>query len=201
MSELLSQDESACARCELSLTRTQVVIGRGSVDAEVMFIGEAPGRNEDLQGRGFTGAAGQRFDRILEILGLERDGIWLCNAVRCRPSIAGKRNRPPKPLEIAACRHWLKSDLDRVRPRLIVTLGRVAFESVTGMEWRAERRSTLYEAQEFKIPVFALYHPAYLIYRRDLVGTYHQDLEALRAAMRSLRISVGNMSHGDAAFN
>lgn len=200
MSEFLSQDESACTRCELSVTRTQVVIGRGSTHAEVMFLGEAPGRNEDLQGRGFIGVAGQRFDRILAFLGLQRDDIWLCNAVRCRPSIAGKRNRPPKPLEIAACRHWLKSDLDRVRPRLVVTLGRVAFESVTGLDWRAERRATLHEVQEFKIPVFALYHPAYLIYRRDLVDTYRQDLEALRVAMNILGISFGNISRDEAAL-
>ncbi len=182
--------EAQCTRCGLHATRTQVVVGRGRSDAAVMFLGEAPGRQEDKLGEGFQGAAGRVFDDILAYIGLGRQDIWLANAVRCRPSIEGRRNRPPTAEEIAACRHWLTLDLGRVRPTVVVTLGRIAFESVTGVSWSNARR-----AQPAPLPgqpgvAFGLYHPAYLIYRRDLKETYRQDLDRLRALLLSLGIAL-----------
>lgn len=194
----LSEAEATCERCGLAQSRTQVVMGRGPARADVMFVGEAPGREEDRLGRGFQGAAGRRFDTILETAGLSREEIWLANAVRCRPSIEGKRNRPPHAEEIAACRHWLVNDIERVQPRVVVTLGRVAFESVTGLPWDQDQRARLIPVPALNVEAFALYHPAYLIYRRDLWETYRADLAVLREALALLHIPLHEPRNEDA---
>ena len=184
----MQEDEAHCQRCGLWQTRTQVVVGRGSETAEVMFLAEAPGREEDKTGKGFQGAAGQRFNDMLSFLGLDREHIWLANAVRCRPTVDGKRNRAPRPEEIHACRHWLVRDINRVQPNFVVTLGRIAFETVTHERWDPDRRATPLYVEEFNLYVFALYHPAYLIYRRDLLQTYRRDLEKLRELLAESQI-------------
>ncbi len=195
MSELppstIADDEAHCQRCGLWRTRTQVVVGRGSETARVMFLAEAPGREEDKTGLGFQGAAGQRFNDMLAFLGLDREQIWLANAVRCRPTVDGKRNRAPRPEEIQACRHWLVRDIARVQPRFIVTLGRIAFEAVTRETWDPARRAIPLYVNEFSLEVFAVYHPAYLIYRRDLLETYRQDLRKLRGVLVTAGVSTG----------
>jgi uracil-DNA glycosylase family 4 len=191
-SRVVSRDESACTRCRLSQTRTQVVVGRGWERAPVMFLGEAPGRAEDQSGLGFQGAAGRRFEGMLAGLGLSRRDIWLANAVRCRPSVDGRRNRAPRPEEIQACRHWLTRDMERVRPKIVVTLGRVAFESVSGRVWSPDLRAQPLAVPEFGIVLFALYHPAYLIYRRDLIAVYRADLLALRRELQRLGIPLAD---------
>lgn len=178
-----NSQEDGCDRCQLALTRTNVVVGRGSSRADVMFLGEAPGQQEDRRGLGFQGAAGRKFADILSFVGLEREEIWLANAVRCRPSVNGRRNRPPTREEIQSCRHWLVLDIGRIRPLLIVTMGRVAFETVTGVAWQADRRAQASFVEEFHLMVYALYHPAYLIYRRDLASLYREDLMRLRALL------------------
>ncbi len=187
----MPESEAFCRRCRLHETRTQVVVGQGNPAAEVMFLGEAPGRQEDLLGRGFQGAAGKVFEDILAFVGLRRADIWLANAVRCRPSVDGKRNRAPQSTEILACHHWLAADLERVHPQVVVTLGRVAFESLTGLAWDGETR----RAAPFKPPgdsweAFGLYHPAYLIYRRDLKNMYRGDLIALRTLLADRGIPI-----------
>lgn len=196
----IGESESSCTRCALCQTRTQVVIGRGNQTAAVFFLAEAPGREEDRLGQGFQGAAGQRFNRILEFIGLQREDVWLANAVRCRPSVNKQRNRTPRPEEIAACRHWLVRDIQQVRPRLIVTLGRVAFESVSGRVWSQENRAVTITVQEFNLPVFALYHPAYLIYRRNLLETYRQDLIALKETLISIGVPINQSFHPNQIF-
>jgi uracil-DNA glycosylase family 4 len=182
--------EIECDRCPLALTRSHVVIGRGSRDAEVMFVGEAPGRQEDRSGLGFQGAAGRRFEEILSFVGLGRDEIWLANAVRCRPSVDGRRNRTPSHDEIQACRDWLTADIRWVAPKLVVTLGRVAFETVTGCAWQAEQRLQPVFVAEFNLIACALYHPAYLIYRRDFAPTYRQDLVRLRSVLADCDVAI-----------
>lgn len=194
MSRRLVVLESQCDRCALAQGRTHVVVGRGSDAALVMFLGEAPGRQEDRTGLGFQGAAGQRFNEILAFVGLNREDIWLANAVRCRPSIEGRRNRAPKPDEIAACRDWLVRDIERVKPRVIVTMGRVAFESAAGEEWDASRRAQPIGVDDLGLYVYALYHPAYLIYRRALYETYRDDLMRLRRFLQEQQVPLGESS-------
>lgn len=182
-------DESECRACRLHATRTHVVVGRGPRSAQVMIIGEAPGRDEDRTGLGFQGAAGRVFEDILAFLGLRRGEIWLANAVRCRPSVDGKRNRAPRPDEIAACRQWLERDLGEVQPKAVVTLGRVAFESVIGRPWDTHQRVEPVPISH-ATQVFGLYHPAYLIYRRNLQSAYRDDLGSLRERLVALNIPL-----------
>lgn len=181
------QELKNCRKCGLAHTRTQVVPGTGAEDARVMFTAEAPGKQEDLIGVGFSGSAGKIFDEILAHLGLTRDVIWLNNAVRCRPTDTGSKNRAPHPSEIAACRPWLEQDLRRVQPEILVTLGRTAFFSVTGEVNFTQFRGKLYPAT---VPIFPLAHPAYLIYRKTAVNEYREDLEQLRQLLLKRNIPL-----------
>ena len=119
----VAAEASTCTRCGLAAGRTQVVFGAGRADADLMFVGEGPGAEEDRQGLPFVGRSGQLLDRLLaEELGLDRAEVYIANVVKCRPP----DNRDPKPDEIAACRPWLHAQVDLVAPRVIVTLGRFA---------------------------------------------------------------------------
>ena len=122
MSELteLYKEIAICQRCELSQGRTKAVPGEGPENAEIMFIGEAPGFHEDRQGRPFVGAAGKFLDELLASIGLTREDVYICNVIKCRPP----SNRDPQPDEMAACKPFLDKQIELVRPKLIVTLGR-----------------------------------------------------------------------------
>ena len=121
--EAVAADAAICTRCRLAEGRTQVVFGVGNPEADLMFIGEAPGRDEDLQGEPFVGRSGKLLDRLmLEELGHDRSGVYVTNTTKCRPP----GNRDPQPDEIAACRPWLDSQLELVDPKVIVTLGNYA---------------------------------------------------------------------------
>src|SRR3989338_10971944 len=120
--ERLRKQISACERCRLHKTRTHTVPGEGSVDANFMFIGEAPGRNEDLKGKPFVGRAGDIFDKLLNSAGLTRDEIYLCNILKCRPP----ENRSPLSDEIQACVGSLDIQIKVVNPKVIATLGKFA---------------------------------------------------------------------------
>ena len=121
--ESVAAEAAICTRCRLAEGRTQVVFGVGNPSADLMFIGEAPGRDEDLQGEPFVGRSGKLLDRLMaEELGHGRTGVYVCNVVKCRPP----GNRDPQPDEIAACRPWLESQLEIIDPKVIVTLGNFA---------------------------------------------------------------------------
>ncbi|HSG78079.1 MAG TPA: uracil-DNA glycosylase [Acidimicrobiia bacterium] len=117
--EELATIASTCTQCGLAETRTRVVFGVGTVDAEVMFVGEAPGRNEDLQGVPFVGAAGKLLDRLLAEQGIDRSEVYIANVLKCRPP----GNRDPRPEEIDACADYLRTQLRLVDPKVVVTLG------------------------------------------------------------------------------
>ena len=118
-----AEDTAGCTRCVLSQGRTQVVFGSGSPDADLMFVGEGPGAEEDKQGLPFVGRSGQLLDKILfEELGLTRDRVYIGNTVKCRPP----GNRDPEPDEITACNPWLEQQLDLIQPKVVVTLGNFA---------------------------------------------------------------------------
>ncbi len=120
--EALAADASTCTRCPLAQTRTQVVFGVGSPDADLVFVGEGPGAEEDRQGIPFVGRAGQLLTRLVEGIGLTRDDVYICNVVKCRPP----GNRDPQPAEIESCRPYLDAQLDFLAPRVVVTLGNFA---------------------------------------------------------------------------
>jgi DNA polymerase len=119
----LASEAAGCTRCPLAATRTQVVFGVGDPEADLMFVGEAPGRDEDLQGIPFVGRSGQLLDRLLaEEIGIGREAVYIANVVKCRPP----DNRDPKPDEIAACRPYLEEQVALVAPKVVVTLGNFA---------------------------------------------------------------------------
>ena len=121
--EAVAAEAAICTRCRLAEGRTHVVFGVGNPKADLMFIGEAPGRDEDLQGEPFVGRSGKLLDRLMmEELGHDRSGAYIANTVKCRPP----GNRDPQPDEIAACRPWLESQLELIDPKVIVTLGNFA---------------------------------------------------------------------------
>ncbi len=126
MSELvhLCEEIKACQDCILSQGRTNAVPGEGPEDADIMFIGEGPGFHEDRQGRPFVGAAGNYLNELLEMINLRRQDVYITNVVKCRPP----GNRDPQPAEIEACRSYLDRQIDLIRPRLIITLGRFSMQ-------------------------------------------------------------------------
>jgi DNA polymerase len=151
----LAQESSGCTKCDLSQSRTQVVFGVGNSDAELMFVGEAPGFHEDRQGEPFVGAAGQLLTRLLESIGLTRAQVYIGNVLKCRPP----GNRDPLPVEIEACRPYLVEQIRLVDPRIVVTLGNFAtkllLDTTAGISKLRGRRFT-YEGR-LLVPTF---HPA-----------------------------------------
>ncbi len=154
----LARKAETCTGCALCRTRTKVVFGEGDPRAELMFIGEGPGRDEDLSGKPFVGRAGQLLTKIIKAMGLERDQIYITNVVKCRPP----NNRDPKPEESAACREWLNSQLDLIRPRVIVALGKVAAHNLLETEEPISRLRGSFR-QFNGIPLMPTFHPSYLL--------------------------------------
>ena len=164
-----------------------LVFGEGPLHPKLMLIGEAPGEQETLMGRPFVGKAGKNLDHFLELAGMRREEIYISNAVKIRPTKTGKTgrisNRPPTKEEIALFRPWLLREIDLVAPQVNATLGNVPLYAVTG-----DRRLTIGEAHgrvmeagETGRRLFALYHPASLIYNRALEPVYEQDVCTLAA--------------------
>jgi len=160
----------ACEKCpHLVRTRTQVVFGVGNPDAELMFVGEAPGADEDEQGEPFVGKAGQLLTKIIQAMGFERSDIFIANVLKCRPDTpAGESgNRKPKPAEMATCLPWLGEQISLVRPKVIVALGATATEGLLGDT--SPMRDLRGRWLEFRgTPVMVTYHPAYLLRNQSL---------------------------------
>lgn len=153
---LLSEQAHACTACDLSKTRNKVVFGVGSADAELMFVGEAPGRNEDLQGEPFVGAAGRLLDSLLAEVGIARERVYIANVLKCRPP----GNRDPRGEEIEACKGYLRGQLDLIDPSVVVTLGNFATKLLLRTETGITRlRGQAYPWWRDKT-LIPTYHPA-----------------------------------------
>lgn len=168
-----------------------LVFGEGPQRAKLMLIGEAPGEQETLQGRPFVGKAGQNLDHFLALAGLRREEIYISNAVKLRPTKTGKTgrlsNRPPTKDEIALFRPWLLREIAEVAPQMIATLGNAPLRAVTGRSLTiGEVHGQVIDAGETGLPLFALYHPASLIYNRALADVYEQDVRALAQRLSTL---------------
>ncbi len=167
-----------CTRCELALGRSRVVLGVGNRGARLMFVGEAPGKQEDLQGEPFVGQAGKLFDRLLEGIGLERREVFITNVVACRPP----GNRAPRMKEIKAHAPWLEAQLHLVQPELLVTLGRAALTYFLpgGKVTQLRGQTQQVERDGRVIPLLPLLHPATVF--RD----YHALLPPMEADFRRI---------------
>jgi DNA polymerase len=151
---------SACQRCELHRTRTQTVFGVGNPQARWMFIGEAPGAEEDRQGEPFVGRAGQLLTSMIRALGLRREDVFIANVLKCRPP----DNRDPKGSEVASCRGFLERQVTLVNPTLLIAVGRIAAQSLLATETPiAKLRGKVHSFGAHAWPVVVTYHPAYLL--------------------------------------
>jgi len=189
--EQYRRELSACVAEAMPGKETALVFGEGPERPKLMLIGEAPGEQETLLGRPFVGKAGKNLDRFLELAGLERDEIYISNAVKIRPTKVGKTgrigNRPPSKEEIAFFRPWLLREIAEVAPMMIATLGNVPLHAVTGSRITiGDAHGQLRTAGETGLPLFALYHPASLIYNRSLESVYEADVRALAACLREM---------------
>lgn len=161
---------AACRDCELAKYRTKVVPGEGAEDADLVFIGEAPGWHEDQQGRPFVGPAGQFLDQLLASIGLRREEVYIANVIKCRPP----QNREPLPTEIQSCRKWLDRQIEIIQPQMIITLGRYSLaryfpnESIGKIHGKPRKLGD--------VVYYPMYHPAAALHQGSLRRTIEADM-------------------------
>jgi uracil-DNA glycosylase len=193
----LRQRARACLKCpHLASSRQNVVFGVGSIDAGLMFVGEAPGADEDTQGEPFVGKAGQLLTKIIQTMGLGRDTVYIANILKCRPDTPGQTagNRPPKPEEMETCIPYLHEQIDLIRPQVIVALGATAVTGLLGKtlgitklrgQWQTYRGT----------PLMPTYHPAYLL-RNQALSEKRKVWEDMLAVMEKLNLPVSEKQRG-----
>ena len=179
---LLMDEIDHCSRCRLCETRTHVVPGEGSAGADIMFIGEGPGRDEDLQGRPFVGRSGELLTRMIRAIDLEREDVYICNIVKCRPP----GNRNPEPDEAAACLNYLRAQFALVRPKIVVLLGKVACRYTLQQEISVMREHGKWFERKgtWFIPTF---HPSFLLREPARKRDAWDDFQKIRAKLDEIR--------------
>jgi DNA polymerase len=169
----LNEQIAHCQKCEISRSRTRAVPGEGAENADIMFIGEAPGWHEDQQGRPFVGPAGKFLDELLASIGLKREQVYITNVIKTRPP----GNRDPLPTEIQNCNDWLDKQIEIIRPRMIVTLGRYSMakffpgKSISKIHGTAIKRDN--------IIYYAMYHPAAALHQQSLRQAIEADMRKI----------------------
>jgi len=166
----LCEEIIACRDCELSKYRTKVVPGEGAEDADLLFIGEAPGWHEDQQGRPFIGPAGQFLDQLLASIGLSREEVYIANVIKCRPP----QNRDPLPAEIQSCRKWLDRQIEIIQPQMIITLGRYSLARYFPNESIGKIHGKLRKSGG--VIYYPMYHPAAALHQGSLRRTIETDM-------------------------
>jgi DNA polymerase len=185
----LATQIKVCTRCDLSKSRTQAVPGEGPAQAQILFIGEAPGFYEDQQGRPFVGPSGNLLNELLTLIGMERKDVYIANVVKCRPP----QNRDPQPDEIEACRIWLDQQIKLLKPKVIVTISRYAMA-----RWFPNKKiSEIHgKAQRFgDLVVVAMYHPAAALHQHSLKKVLEEDFKKLPEYIKN----PGKVPPGDGA--
>jgi DNA polymerase len=186
--ELLQQEASGCTRCRLSEGRTQVVFGVGNPDAELMFVGEAPGFHEDKQGYPFVGQAGKLLDKLLAGIGLTRADVYIANVLKCRPP----GNRDPQPDEIEQCEGYLFRQIEAIEPKLVATLGNFATKLLSGKQLGItrvhgqEQEVTLGGRQ---VTLYPLYHPAAALYTPRMLQVLEEDFRRIPALISRILLA------------
>jgi uracil-DNA glycosylase family 4 len=182
MLDALRTEASTCTRCRLSETRTQVVFGNGHPNADLMFVGEAPGFHEDQQGLPFVGQAGKLLDKLLAGIGLSRADVYVANTLKCRPP----GNRDPMPEEKHRCEPWLFRQIELIRPKVVASLGNHATKQLTGKETGITRvhgqpQPATYGSMQ--VTIFPLYHPAAALYTPAMLKVLEEDFAKLPALL------------------
>ena len=195
--DALRETVSACRKCEnLAASRTQTVFGSGNPQADLMFVGEAPGVEEDRQGEPFVGRAGELLTKIIHAMGLTRDDIYIANVLKCRPDTApgASGNRPPEPLEMQRCLPYLREQIAIIQPRILVALGKTAMAGLTGRdEAMGAMRGRWFTFEN--IPLLATYHPSYLL-RNDSNAEKRKVWEDMLLVMEKLGMPVSEKQRG-----
>jgi len=173
----INEEIGRCQLCEIAKYRTKAVPGEGPGDAEIMFVGEAPGWHEDQQGRPFVGPAGQYLEQLLSSIGLRREQVYIANVIKCRPAA----NRDPLPAEILNCRQWLERQIEIIHPKMIVTLGRYSMamffpgKSISKIHGTTQKRDG--------IIYYAMYHPAAALHQQSLRQAIEADMLKIPALL------------------
>ena len=172
LESVLTEIGENCTRCKLGKGRTKLVFGTGSPTARLLFVGEAPGEDEDLSGIPFVGKAGQLLGKMIEAMGLSRETVYICNTVKCRPP----NNRNPEPDELASCEPFLLGQLGAIRPEVIVTLGKFAAQALLRDQTPISRMRGAWREYQ-GIPTMPTFHPAYLLRSPGEKGKVWSDLQ------------------------
>ena len=178
----IDQAVSVCTDCPLSRSRSRAVPGEGPEKAEVMFIGEAPGFNEDKQGRPFVGAAGHFLEELLASVGFRREDVYITNTVKCRPL----NNRDPLPVEMAACRKYLDRQIELISPKVIVTLGRHSLVAFLPRETISKARGRPRSVNG--VTIFPMFHPAAALHQQNLRQVIQEDIKKLPPLLKELSL-------------
>ncbi len=181
LNDLYEQSKN-CTRCRLAATRTNFVFGEGNPEAQIVVIGEAPGAEEDAQGRPFVGRSGKLLDKILEAIGFSRDDVFICNIIKCRPP----ENRNPLSDEIECCMPWLKTQLQLIKPKILLLLGRVAANTVLdNKQSMGNLRGKIIRWSGYDVIV--TYHPAALLRNPNWKRHCWEDVKMLRSHYDTLQ--------------
>ena len=193
----LREQALACVQCpNLVASRKQVVFGVGNETADLMFVGEAPGTDEDAQGEPFVGKAGQLLTKIIQTMGLSREDVYIANILKCRPDTPRQRsgNRPPTSEEMTTCSPWLHRQIDLIGPKLIVALGKTAVEGLLEQQVAITRFRGTWQTYR-GIPLMPTFHPAYLLHQQSLASK-RKLWEDMLAVMEKLNMSVSDKQRG-----
>ncbi len=170
-----------CTKCDLCKTRTHSVPGKGNFNSDVIFVGEAPGKNEDLHGEPFVGVAGKKLSLALENAGVTRDEVYITNTVKCRPP----KNRVPSVLEREACQEYIQKEIEIIKPKIICVLGNTAFGSILGGNEIIKFRGKV--GRKNGLLYFITIHPAATIYNQGLIEVLKEDIKKLFEIIRELK--------------
>ncbi|MFQ5440111.1 MAG: uracil-DNA glycosylase [Nitrosopumilaceae archaeon] len=179
--ESVRQNVINCTKCDLCKTRTHSVPGKGSFNSDVIFVGEAPGKNEDAHGEPFIGIAGKKLSEALEKVGISRDEVYITNTVKCRPP----NNRVPSKLEKDSCQEYIQKEIEIIKPKIICVLGNTAFGSILGGTEITKFRGKIGRKNDQLY--FITIHPAATIYNQKLIEVLKQDIEKLFHIIRELK--------------
>ena len=169
----IAENVRECQKCELCETRIKAVPGKGNFDADVIFVGEAPGRNEDIHGEPFVGAAGKRLDMILEDTGIDRKDVYITNIVKCRPP----KNRVPSKKEEESCNDFIKQEIEIINPKIICVMGNTAYGTLLDGKEITKNHGKIVEKDGRKF--FVTFHPAATIYNQKLVEELKEDFRKM----------------------
>ena len=179
--ETIKQNVIKCTKCDLCKTRTNAVPGKGNFQSDVIFVGEAPGRNEDRNGEPFIGVAGKKLSIALDEAGISRDDVYITNIVKCRPP----NNRVPKTSERETCQEYLKQEISIIKPKIICILGNTAFNSILGGSEITKFRGKV--VRKDNLLYFLTIHPAATIYNQKLIDVLKSDILKLFELIRELK--------------